>query len=297
MFKVEATQLNLRSAPRAVPSTRLAVLPRGHAVERLEEASAQWWRVRTRIDGLPVEGYVAAAYLVEAGASPEPEAYSALVPVHLTSGEPVRRASAQRRAFALDEDGQPSRRGDSPEVRARELVSIVKWLRVDKSARYLARGGATYCNVYAYDYCHLANAYLPRVWWSATAVNALLGGERVAAVYGETVYEQNANALHRWLGEFGPRFGWRRTLDLTALQEAANAGSVCLVSAQRTDPNLPGHICPVVPENGSFRAVRSAAGAVTVPLQSSAGATNFRFGGKAWWTAAKFRSFAFHIHE
>jgi hypothetical protein len=297
MFKVKATQLNLRSEPRAVPSTRLAVLPRAQEVQLIEKTNDRWWRVRTRLGGLSVEGYVAASHLVQTQALPEPASFSGLVPVHLTSNEPVRRNSMQRRAFALNESGQPLRRGGSPDVRARELVSIVKWLGVDRGARYLARGGATYCNVYAYDYCHLADAYLPRVWWSASAVHALLGGDRVEAVYGKTVYEQNANALHRWLEEFGARFGWRRTLDLVALQDAANAGSVCLISAQRVEANLPGHICAVVPENGSFRAVRSATGAVTIPLQSNAGATNFQFGGKAWWTAAKFRSFGFYIHE
>jgi hypothetical protein len=103
--------------------------------------------------------------------------------------------------------------------------------------------------------------------------------------------------LHRWLEEFGPDFGWRRTLDLNALQEAANAGAVCIISAQRVDQNTPGHICAVVPEHGSHEATRGASGQVTVPLQSNAGTSNFQFGGKLWWTAPKFKSFSLWIGD
>ena len=66
--------------------------------------------------------------------------------------------------------------------------------------------------------------------------------------YGTTVSELNANSLYNWLEEFGSDFGWRRTLDVTELQNAANAGQVALICGQRTELNQPGHICLVVPE-------------------------------------------------
>jgi hypothetical protein len=46
---------------------------------------------------------------------------------------------------------------------------------VDKAThkRYKPIPNATFCNIYAHDYCHLAGVYLPRVWWSAAAIEKL----------------------------------------------------------------------------------------------------------------------------
>jgi hypothetical protein len=54
----------------------------------------------------------------------------------------------------------------------------------------------------------------------------------------------------------------------------------------------------VVPETAGHRARRGADGAVRSPLQSQAGASNFRYGhgGAGWWRDAKFAEFAFWIH-
>jgi len=40
-------------------------------------------------------------------------------------------------------------------------------------------------------------------------------------------------------------------------------------------------------------------GAVVLPLQSQAGATNFSYGTgtRAWWTGTEFRTFSFWIHD
>jgi hypothetical protein len=109
------------------------------------------------------------------------------------------------------------------------------------------------------------------------------------------VEEYNVNALFNWLEEFGSDFGWRRTTSLTELQQAANLGQVCLIAAQRTNLNAPGHIVAVAPETDPHRATRKGSD-VTVPLQSQAGAANFRYGGRVWWTGAQFRRFGFWIH-
>ena len=59
-----------------------------------------------------------------------------------------------------------------------------------------------------------------------------------------------------------------------------------------------GHITVVVPEDATHRAERDADGNVAQPLQSQAGAKNFRFGsaGKSWWLGAEFRDRGFFVH-
>ncbi|MGG6298219.1 hypothetical protein ACQ4M4_27815 [Leptolyngbya sp. AN02str] len=97
-----------------------------------------------------------------------------------------------------------------------------------------------------------------------------------------------------WLGS-AQQFGWTRTFKLTELQDAANQGQICIISAQRKDLNRSGHICAVVPETPSHKAQRSGATVVS-PLQSQAGVNNFAYGGNVWWTAEKFRKYGFWMH-
>jgi len=77
---------------------------------------------------------------------------------------------------------------------------------------------------------------------------------------------------------------------------AANDGQVSIIVAQRTDLNRSGHICAVVPESAEYKAKRDKQGKIVSPLQSQAGATNFLFGGRVWWTGTQFRKFSFWIH-
>jgi hypothetical protein len=79
------------------------------------------------------------------------------------------------------------------------------------------------------------------------------------------------------------------------LQQAANLGQVCIIAAQRTNLNAPGHIVAVVPETAQHTASHTDS-RVSVPLQSQAGATNFRYGGRIWWLGTQFRRFGFWIH-
>jgi len=112
------------------------------------------------------------------------------------------------------------------------------------------------------------------------------------------VEELNANSLYDWLSSYGQTFGWRREFDLTRLQDAANAGEVCLINAQRRELNRSGHIVAVVPETDANQARRSGTNVIS-PLQSQAGAVNFLYGGtnRTWWTGAQFRAFGFWIHS
>ena len=116
--------------------------------------------------------------------------------------------------------------------------------------------------------------------------------------YGESVRELNANSLHDWFEDFGDRFGWRRAADLDQTQQAANAGGVGIIVAQRTDLNRSGHIVIVVPEIASASAKR-VNDRVQLPLQSQAGATNSccACGTTRWWAGQQFRSFGLWIHD
>ena len=54
----------------------------------------------------------------------------------------------------------------------------------------------------------------------------------------------------------------------------------------------------MVPETPEAPARRNAAGEVEAPLQSQAGASNFRYGTgrKHWWLGEQFADFAFWLH-
>ncbi|WEN40519.1 hypothetical protein CKCBHOJB_00045 [Thauera sp. GDN1] len=307
--RVKATQLTLRSAPVVAERTRLALLDQGEGVQVLGAASVPGWvQVRVSLSGLLREGVVAERYL-----APLPRTRSRgpiVVPPPVLPTLPVAhmeqaRADVTRRrdggrAYPLGEPGRPARGGRSAATLAQSVAAIVDYLDVADAAhlRYQPRGGTTYCNIYATDFAYLCGAYLPRVWWTDRALLRLREGEKVAVEYGRTVRELNANALHDWLEDFGPAFGWQREIDLNALQAAANAGEVCVIVARRVDLNRPGHITAVVPESEAAKAVRNARDEVLRPLESQAGTRNVRRApaANAWWLASRFQSFAFWRH-
>lgn len=308
--RIAATQLTLRSAPVVAEHTRLAVLDQGGAVQVLGAAAEPGWvRVRVSLNGLVREGLVAARYLDplprtrgRGAAAPAPVAALPAVPaVHMQEGSAdVTRARDGGRAHPLGEPDRPARRGRGGGSLARSVAAIVDYLDVADPAhlRYQPRGGTTRCGVYAADFAYLCGVYLPRVWWTGRALLRLGAGERVAVEYGRTVRELDANALHDWLEDFGPDFGWQREIEPTALQAAANAGEVCVIVARRVDLDRPGHIAVVVPETGGATAVRNARHEVLRPLESQAGARNVRRApaASAWWQSSRFQSFAFWHH-
>lgn len=308
--RVKATQLTLRSAPLVAERTRLALLNQGKAVQVLGAASEPGWvRVRVSLSGLLREGVVAERYL-----DPLPRTRSgglaATVAAVVRPTLPAAHMQQDRaefsrshdggRAFPLGEPGRPARSGRSAERLAQSVSAIVDYLDVAKPAhlRYQPRGGATYCNIYAADFAYLCGVYLPRVWWTDRALLRLREGEKLAPEYGRTVRELNANALYDWLEDFGPAFGWKRELELTALQAAANVGEVCVIVARRADLNRSGHITAVVPETGDAKAERNAQDAVVRPLESQAGTRNVLRApaASAWWQGSRFQAFAFWRH-
>ncbi len=312
--RVVPTQLNLRSAPRVAADTWIAVLNQHSEVEHLGDAGlAGWVRVRVKLNGVLREGCVAERYLAALPARPRARgraavplaapvaAAAAIAPAHMQQNRrDITRERDGGRAYPLGEAGRPGRSATTPVRRAAQLLAIADYLDSEAPAhrRYQPKSGTTYCNIYACDYCYLAGVYLPRVWWTDRALQRLHGGDEVAVSYGQTVRELNANSLHDWLEEHGTGHGWRREIDLTTLQAAANAGEVCLIVGKRSDLNRSGHIVAVAPEHAGFEARRSAAGEVLRPVESQAGTRNFRYavGRSAWWLNARFQSFAFWRH-
>lgn len=285
-------------------------LPDGHLVRAVTGKKTNGFlEIETSLNGALIRGFVHTSLL-----KPVPEAVEIPVVVPAvtppTSGitavfMPVKVAMVTKRtapadAFSLNESGQPSRTGETAEARRADLAAILDWLAVDKPShkRYQPLPKATFCNIYAHDYCHLAGCYLPRVWWSSAAIEALAVGKTVEPRLNKTIDEKRANDLFRWLRDFGPRFGWRQTGTLTKLQTEVNQGAVGLIVARRVVDGLSGHMVVVVPEMDGHQARRSSAGEVIAPLQSQAGRTNFRFGtGQPnWWTGTNFAEFAFWLH-
>jgi hypothetical protein len=313
-FKVDTqtTTLRLRSEPKLSkpPSANvLASLPDGHRVRAVDASPLNGFlEVETSLAGALLRGFASARFLV-----PDPGAVE--IPVvspspHPTPGGipavamPRSRASIKRTALAnahsLNEPGRPGRAGTSADELRRELGAIVDWLAVDRPThkRYQPRAGLTFCNIYSHDYCHLAGAYLPRVWWTPRALVSLAQGRSVDALIGDTIAELRANDLFRWLRDFGPSFGWRQTGTLDKLQTAANQGALGLIVARRNEDGRSGHIVAVVPETEGERARRNASGEVIAPLQSQAGRSNFRYGTSKldWWKSAEFAESAFWLH-
>ena len=311
-FEVDVTSspLNLRSEPVINKTNVKGRLPDGHIVQAVNDAVVNGFReVETSLLGAHLRGFASAQFLKPAAGVTE-------VPVVVPAATPpatgivavfaprkdnsITKRTQEANAFSLNEPGQPGRKGTTPDELRKEIATIIDYLAVDKPAhlRYQPHDHKTFCNIYSHDFCTLAGVYLPRVWWSGTAIEKLGQGQTVAPKVNVTVDEQRANDLCRWLRDFGPRFGWRQTGDLTKLQTEANQGAICLIVARRTNDGKPGHINVVVPETGDDKAKRNNAGEVIAPLQSQAGGTNFRRGTFRlnWWKGAEFAEFGFYIH-
>lgn len=293
--------LNLRSAPDPHANNILGTIPFGNEVEKLANSDVtNWWRVQTTLPATTglTEGFVNSKFLTpKDGALPIAEQNK--LAVHLpTTGVTVTRQNF-RRAQPLTETPPVKRKQNDPEAqRVSALRQLIDWFGVESRARYLPGGGSTFCNIYAYDYCYMAGAYLPRVWWNHHALVKLEAGQNVPIQAGPTVNEMTANALFQWFNEWGDEFGWRRTIDLTELQDAANRGLVCITVAQAKQGfhHGHGHIVATVPENSTFKALRQN-GKVLKPVQSQAGAHNRDYVVQRWWDDGSYAGFGHWIHN
>jgi hypothetical protein len=196
--------------------------------------------------------------------------------------------------------------------------AIVETLNVSTSSRYAREPGKTFCNIYAYDFVTAMGGYLPRVWWKPAVWRQIQNGAEivsheelrrlraegestenvVAPIYGQTVTEQNANALNRWMRTTGADFGWREETNMNAAQAAANSGQVVIILAANVQASRSGHVTVVLAESAEHRARRNDEGQVIVPLQSQAGSSNFKYGGQnQWWSNRSHREGAAWIFE
>ncbi len=289
--------LNLRKEPDPTANNVIAVIPFGQEVTKLDEANSDWWKIEVTLNGTAATGFVNKRFLTPIASGSTPTTHTGIVPVHL-SGTNVTRQN-QKYPFPLTETPPTKRHEEDQEgVRVNAINQLISWFNVETSPRYRPTGGMTFCNIYAYDYCYMTEAYLPRVWWTQQAIIRLAQGQSVPAVYGDTVNEITANGLTQWFKDFGADFDWRRTLDLTELQDAANKGKVCITVAKAKPQfhNGHGHIVAVVPETSAFKAVR-VDGKVTQTVQSQAGGHNAEHIVRSWWNDGTYSEFGHWIHD
>lgn len=311
--KVYEVDVNSALMLRAAPDKNAEILwrlPAGQLVTRIDgQKKVDWFQVETSVNTALLRGYAFAAYL-----RPVPKAVivSVVTPTEKPAANGPQAVYCPRKpgtitkradpagARSLNESGAPERKGETAKERVADLAKIISWLNVEKPAheRYQPGGGKTFCNIYAHDYCHLAGVYLPRVWWTGQALVRIGKGENVSPLIGDTIDEQRANDLFRWLKSFGTSFGWRESASLNELQGSANLGAVCVIIARRKVDGKSGHVVMVVPENETHKATRDSSGEVTHPLQSQAGARNFNYGkgSRDWWKGEQFAEHAFWMH-
>lgn len=300
-FRVTAASLNFRSSPEVSNLNRLGVLHHGQLVTKISETDGKWWKISAEISSQTLEGFVSSAYLEPQSANP-PLEVGAVTAVHLrTSSSSVTRKRGGGRVFHLNENDIPYRTGTSDKTKLSDIEQILAYLDVgnkSKHKRYRAGGGNTYCNIYAYDYCCLTQAFLPRNWWTGASIAKLTQGVSVEPKYDKTVKELRANDLHDWFQDWGAQFGWKPAQSPNELQNAANQGKVCIIVAKRTNTGSPGHITAVVPETATVKATRHG-GIVFIPVQSQAGSNNFtrETPGRRFWTGSQFQSHGFWIHD
>lgn len=194
----------------------------------------------------------------------------------------------------------PYRDLTSADSRRKSIGRLIDKLDVETSIRYQRTIEDTYCNVYSYDYCHFCKVYLPTVWWTEDALEKVLDGQEVEAVFEQTVDRIYSSAIHDWFLEWGESFGWRRMFSVDEMQSQVNQdGGIGMICAKRKIKGLSGHIVPVVPETDLHQAYREN-GVVVYPLQSQAGKINYNYFSevrKDWWNDELYSSYVFYYHE
>ena len=306
---VKASKLNFRSQPIISSTNIIGSLELGTEIEKIADAPAEWVKIKAVVKGKVTEGYASGKFLQPLAEVP---AETILVPqesiidfeipaVHLKQNKAdVTRRQEDKWAFPLGEANRPGRVVRDTKRRVNSVLKIINYLDSEnpQHQRYQPNRRATFCNIYAHDFCYLAGIYLPRVWWTDKALLQLKDDVDVPVHYAKTVREMNANMLHDWLEDYGDIYGWKRAIDLDVLQAAANSGEVCIIVAQRQNLNHSGHITVVAPEHDGFAVSRNARGEVKSPLESQAGRHNHRFiiNNTRWWKHRKFRKWGFWRH-
>lgn len=295
--RVRVMTAAIRTAPGG--GGQLACLPFGAMVSLMDTVGfgplSHWVRVLAPVNGTFCEGFIermaVEAMTLRPVGLPEP---------HLDNSPGTVKRKGTSRAYRLNEEPMPRRKAGS--TNAAVFDKLIQWFDVEKSARYQPGGGKTYCNIYAYDFVHLAGAFIPRVWWQTKAIADLRAGKTVVPVYEKTVTELNANSLYDWLGAYGGEFRWRKLADADEAQTAANRGKLVVMCGKKSrDPETKksrsGHISIVVPETATEKAKRNTSGKVMEPLQSQAGRNNHKYYTANWGTGSSWLGRGFWAHD
>ncbi len=199
---------------------------------------------------------------------------------------------------SLSEPDMPWRQSLQPKQKALDLTNIVDWLGVDnpEHRRYQPDAGSTFSNVYAHDLAYLAGAYLPRVWWTPSALESAAAGKLPEPLDGKTIEDMRSNEIADWFVKYGLMFGWSELHDWDQAQKEANNGAVVIIIGKRKDPQRSGFMSVVVPERQDHVATRSS-GKVAAPLQTFAGVTCAKYSTRQWWNNEWFESVRIWMHQ
>ena len=134
---------------------------------------------------------------------------------------------------------------------------------------------------------------------TSKVLRTLNGQKVIGPEYGVTVTEQSANDLTAWMNKWGkPKFGWEQLANAEAAQEEANKGNIVVILAANKRSGHSGHVSVVIAESGDHKAKRDDKGKVEVPLQSQAGAKNFKYGtGGTWWSDKNHKDGGFWVYR
>ena len=122
---------------------------------------------------------------------------------------------------------------------------VLRDLQVEKSPRYKARDGLTYCNIFLWDYTRAMGCEIPH-WTFKDGSDATPGAQGAL--------ELNANRTIDWLDKHGPNEGWVDADRQTAF-DAASRGHVVVVGWHSKSPK-PGHVAVLLPEGTIAQAGR-----------------------------------------
>jgi hypothetical protein len=208
--------------------------------------------------------------------------------------------SMEMKETPLYDSSIPYRNLTNAATKKESIAQLIDKLDVEKNTRYQRTVEDTYCNVYSYDYCYFSKVYLPTVWWTDEALEKILDGQEVEAVFEETVERIYSSAIHDWFLQWGASFGWERMFTAEEIQNKVNTnGGIGMICAKRREKGLSGHIVPVVPETDLHKAYREN-DVVLYPLQSQAGKLNYNYFSevrKDWWNDELYSSYVFYYHE
>lgn len=218
---------------------------------------------------------------------------------HLEADPESQLDTQEKKETPLMDATLPYRDETNSDTKKASLLNLVELLNVEQSLRYQRTPEDTYCNVYTYDFCYFSNVYIPTVWWTPESLEKLKNGETVIPIFEDTVERIYSSAIHDWLGEWGPYFGWQACSSPEEIQNLVNEnGGIGIICAKRREVGKSGHILPVIPETEIHKAYREN-GVVKYPLQSQAGKINYNYFAierEAWWEDELYSSYVLYYH-